>query len=233
MTNTGRDDPTDEEVDRFFATLAQLPGGSEAASRGTSSADALRDAVRDEADILRQAKDASMIDAPAQELAVLSAMKQRLMADGVLGRPQATTGSGAAADSCSGWAARIGAWLDPQRNLPWLRPAGVALGAVLVGVVALRVVLPAHDGDDVVRGGPSSANVVVVADPAARAQALAEQLRAAGAEVVVSPISAKESVLTVNVPDPGRNVAVRKLLGDLGLHVADAPPYKIMIRARP
>lgn len=236
--------PSDAEVDRFFQALAR-PGTI--ASEPASTADALRQALRDEAEVLREAKWASMADASSRDLAVLAELKQRLLADGLLGRPMERELIGTEVHATSvangvspprdraGWMSHLSDWLDLVLRGAWLRPAGVALGAVFVSVIMLKVVMPMHesDGGDVVRGEARPAIVLTVPDPAARAQSLAEQLRAAGATVVVSPISASESILAVRVDDGARLGAVRQLLMEAGLPVADTPPYEITIRDRP
>lgn len=225
--------PDDHEADRFFE---QLGSGSDNPGHDlhASSASALRNALRAEAATLNDARQASPDDLSAQERAILGAMKQRLLAEGVLGGPQSTYPEHhQAADEAEPGRFGFGRWL---RTLllgegAWWRPAGMAASVVLVGLLALQLGVPTPSDDhDRMRSGEVSELVVVDSNPVARAEDLAVKLRAAGATVVVAPINDKETMLVVGIEDAARLPEVHAMVLAAGVRVGQQPEYRISVR---
>ncbi|MFT3815880.1 MAG: hypothetical protein QM740_21395 [Acidovorax sp.] len=221
------------DAERFFEQLAQRDEGALEHRPAASSAVALREALRAEAATLHEARHATLDDMSEQELAMLSALKQRLLADGVLGRPQPskTLGESAATPSPP-TRFQLGPWLrEFLLGDSWWRMAGVAASTILVGLLVLQLALP-HDSDGppTVRSGESSELVIIAPNPASRAEELARQLRAAGAQAVVAPINANEQVVVVTVEDQARLLAVHAVITATGVPVEVQASYRLSVR---
>lgn len=214
-------DPADHEAEGYFDALAGRPPADEgAASRGVL---ALRAALQAEARCVAEAEAKAGTALSPSEQAHLDAIKQQLLAQGVLApaKPPLTVRA-----PSSGLRKRL-AWL---LGGGWQAPLAVAASLMLASVLVLQLTLPPDDTAPVERGRPTPA--LVVDDPQATAQALAQKLEQAGADVLVVQIHAQEWSLQAEVPRKADPAAVRKVLADAGISSPGEPPYRISIRAR-
>lgn len=205
-------DGDERDIEDYFEALAGRRDG------GPGPA-ALRAALQAQARTLREAERARADDLDEAERARMDSLKQRLVAAGAF-RPPPAPAPGA-----------LARWRDRLFGGSWQRPLALAAGVLLASVLGLRL-LPTADDEDpsrTLRGGAGA--VIEAADPAARVAALEAELKAAGAQVLVVPLNAREWSLGVEVADASRVEAVRGVLQRAGFRAEGAPPYELGVRA--
>lgn len=203
----------DKEHD-FFEILAGH-------GKGHPTAEAMRDALQDEANTIKEAESAQPEKLPDYEIARLDAVKKQLIQSGV--------------------------FKQNSRNEPsWLRKffdlftfnfasknwgAGFAVTAGIVVVSAIMLQQPKTDigfDPEAIRG--VNGMVITSNQPNETVEKLKTTLTNAGAEVVVAQINDAEWTLEISVSDKTKLEAVKGLLAKAGLKVSGEPPYQVSVK---
>lgn len=209
----------DDNTTDFFNKLAgKATVDANGKDRGVAM---LREALQNQIKTIRQAEAAESETLSVEELAKMAAIKQQLIAKGLIGRTPPR-------QSQSNWMAKISEYIF---GTGWERPVALAASIMFVTALVVMLALPPDTDTDVVRGSDATP-VLVVSDPAATIETLTRQLTQAGAEVLPVQINNAEWTLLVSAPRSADHASIKKILEGAGIKVAGELPYTVSIRTK-
>lgn len=184
--------------------------------KGHPTAEALREALQDEAKTIQEAKTAKLEKLPDDEIARLAAVKKQLIDAGVFAKRSGGENS---------WLSRF---FDQFKSnfvsQNWGAGLAVTASVLIVSTILLQQPNPINDvGPDTMRGNGDL--TILSSQPAKTVEELKGKLINAGAEVVVAQINDNEWTLEIGVADKSKADAVKQLLADAGVKVTGLPPY--------
>lgn len=216
--------PDDTESDNFLNALAgRRPNGEKGPNPG---AQAMRAALLAQAQTVREAHAAQASDLSDQEAAQMAELKQRLVQQGVLPPPRNQPSKARPPQQIKWWRALT----DTLLGGGWPRSMAMAASVVLVSVVVLRLAfVPTTDPD--IERGRSDTPELISPRPDQAAEVLTAKLTAAGADVLLVQTNEQEWALRITVPRSANGAAIVKVLGDAGIKVSGAGPYRVLVRS--
>lgn len=182
----------------------------------------LRKALQNQLETIRQAEAAKGEALSGEELAKMNALKQDLIAKGLIG-------GSVHKQTLTDWLEKIREFIF---GTGWERPIALAASILFAIALILQINVPSDLDTDVVRGGEDTP-ILVVADPVATIELLTKQLTQAGAEVLPVPINDNEWTVQVDVPSKVDVTVIQKLLSTHGVQVTGLPPYHLYIKRKP
>lgn len=209
----------EEKTQAFFESLAGRSSGEN--TPVSPGVEQLRKVLRDQLETLREAERADAIEWGAVEKSRMDTLKQRLVEEGVLGKPAASVKA-----TESSWLSRLRDWL---LGTGWERPLAMAVTFVFGLFIVLQLALPPAPDYTVVRGTGGD-SILKSRDPLKLASELSNQLEEAGAEVLVVQVNDQEWSLRIDLPQPEKEQVIKKLLSDKGIRTQAYPPYRLTIR---
>lgn len=203
----------DKEHD-FFEILAGH-------GKGHPTAEAMREALQDEANTIQEAETAKLEKLPDYEMARLAAVKKQLIDAGVFAQQ-----SGGETYWLSRFLNRFKSNFVSQN---WGAGLAITASVLLVSTILLQQPNPINDvGPDTMRGNGDL--IILSSQPAKTVEELKGKLINAGAEVIVAQINDNEWTLEIDVADISKADAVKSLLAKAGLKVNGYPPYQVSVK---
>ena len=219
---------SDDEADTFFKVLAGRGDDSSGAAE-VRTAVALRDALRERAATFREASAATRDDWNADDVAVMRALKQRLLDRKIIGSPAPETRR-ARIPFVRFWVGRASDENRPLASAFYRWRVVVPVVASIVFASALVAVSVGRNKDDLQRGAAVRRIEVVVTDPAATAGEFAARATAAGSPAEAIPLG-DVWLVEGDVPDdPAGKAALDAALADAGVRVTQRQRYSILFR---
>lgn len=189
--------------------------------KGHPTAEAMREALQDEANTIQEAETAKPEKLPDYEIARLDAVKKQLIDAGVFA--QRSNGE-------TSWLSRFfDRFKSNFVSQNWGAGFAVTAGILVVSTIVLQQ--PKTDigfDPDAIRG--VNGMVITSNQPNETVEKLKTTLTNAGAEVVVAQINDAEWTLEISVPDKAKIEEVKSLLAKTGLKANGDPPYQVSVK---
>lgn len=203
----------DKEHD-FFEILAGH-------GKGQHTAEAMREALQDEANTIQEAETAKLEKLPDYEIARLDAVKKQLIDAGVF------------AQQSGGKTSRLSCFFDQFKSnfvsQHWSTGLAITASVLIVSTILLQQPNPINDvGLDTMRGNGDL--IILSSQPAKTVEELKSKLINAGAEVVAAQINDNEWTLEIDVADKSKVETVKQLLATTGVKVTGKPPYQVIVK---
>lgn len=189
--------------------------------KGHTTAEAMRDALQDEAKTIQEAESTQTEKLPDYEIARLDALKKQLIEIGIFKKPTNTQPS---------WLSQLFDQFKPgfvSQN--WT--TGFAVTACILVVSTIILQQPKTDigfDPEAIRG--TNGMVITSNQLDETVEKLKATLTNAGAEIVVAQINDTEWTLEISIPDKAKIEGVKGLLAEAGVKVNGEPPYQVSVK---
>jgi len=202
----------DKEHD-FFEILAGH-------GKGHPTAEAMREALQDEANTIQEAETAKLEKLPDYEMARLAAVKKQLIDAGVFAQRSGGNNS---------WLSRFfDLFKSNFVSQNWGAGLAITASVLFVSTILLQQPNPIYDDShDTMRGNGDL--IVLSSEPAKTVEELKGKLINAGAEVIVAQINDNEWTLKISVQDKSKIETIKNLLKQQGIQLSTQPPYTISV----
>ncbi len=217
------DQKTDELFDRLAGKTTRPEHVNDSEAKSNTGAAVLRDAICAQIDTQRVAEQANNDDLSVEQKAQMDAIKQQLLAQGLIG---VASSSDSCSTSKSNWLGRLQQLIFATG---WERPVALAMSMVFVITIGVQVGLsPSFEPDVIVRGGVTPE--IISSDATKYSQALAKSLRELGAKVLIVKINADDLTMRVDVPKAVDLSTIKKLFEDNDIKLEGYPPYRLIVK---